>query len=232
MKASGFNLERHYNWPALVASSGPAYRCWAEAYWQESDKILPLLQSGADHLREQRLDQGYRLLKQACAQWDALQETNRSGFIVLGRFIYAGLAYYHYCLEEYDRAKEFIGKSADSVRLAVETDRGLLPFAVACLDMPLKLAQIARSQSHWKEMREHIAVARAMAEDELPLCVDGTGEPVFHSTIERHIRALLDPDEEHSVALQYLTDLDFRGQVVDALVARLYAIPGFLIPYP
>jgi len=228
----GFNLERHYNWVALVAASGPNCRCWAQVYWRESDRILPVLQSAANHLREQRLDQGCALLEQACAQWDALQETNRSGFLVLGRFVYAGLAYYHYCVEELDRAEECIGKAADSVRLAIEADRGLLPFAVVCVDMPLKLAHIARAQSHWKEMREHIAVARAMAEDKLPLCIDGTGERIYHSTIGRHLRALLDPGEEHSVALRYLTDRDFRGQVVDGLVARLYAIPGFIIPYP
>lgn len=228
----GFDLERHYNWAALVAAAGPTYRCWAEAYWQESDKVLPLVQSAVSHLRKQRLDQGHELLEQAGAQRDALRETNPSGHLVLGRFVYAGLAYYHYCVEEHDQAEELIERSGDCIELAVGADRGLLPFAVICLDIPLKFAHIARARNRWREMREHIAVARAMADDELPLCMDGTGQPIYHSTIGRHLGALGDLGPEHGLALQYLTDRELRGQALDSLVARLYALPGFLIPYP
>jgi hypothetical protein len=227
-----FNLERHYDWVALVAASGPTGRCWAEEYWQVSGRILSLIESAVDHLREQRPGQGWELLQQACAQREALQETNPSGFLVFGRFIYAGLAYYDYCVEEYQRAEKHIEKAGDCIRLAVEAEGGLLPFAVVCLDMPLKLAHIARSQYRWREMREHIAVARAMAEDDLPLFTDGTGERIYHSTVEGHLKALLDPSEGHGLSLQYLTDHGLRGQFVDALVGRLYAIPGLLIPYP
>jgi hypothetical protein len=230
--APGFQLDRDYHWDALVAASGPACRDWAEAYWRESRKILPLVQSGVTRLREQRIDQGRELLEQARAQRDTLQETNRSVFLVLGRFLHAGFAYYHYCVEEYDRAEELIEKSSDCVRAAVEADSGLLPFAFVLLDMPLKLAQIARARHRWKEMREHVAVARALVEDELPLCRDGGGERIYHATIGERLRAFLGPEDGHGLALRYLTDRDTRTQILDQLVARLYALPGFLIPYP
>lgn len=231
-EGGSFSFERDYDWAALVEAGDPAGREWVGRYRKESPEIQPLIQEGVALLREQQIERGGALLRKAFARWRPLRRTDPSLFFVLGRFYYAGLAYERYTREDFTGAERAIRRVERSIRRALELEPILLPFAVLCVDVPLKQAQIARARCRWDDMREWVRQVGEILFDREPLCVLADGRAIDHTTLAGSLEASPRVRGEHGAALRYLTDRDLRRGIFEKLIARLYLLPGFVLPDP
>ncbi|HEX3553747.1 MAG TPA: hypothetical protein VIA62_11025 [Thermoanaerobaculia bacterium] len=232
MSASGFDFETGYDWAAMIATSGNQGRSWLESYQRDQGNVALWVRESLGHLRDRRIDEGLALLQRARAQWIPLRATNPAVFHALGRFYHGGIAYYFYCVEDFARSERWMRRAQWSIAQAISTAPFLLPFAALCMDVPLKLVQIARARHRWSEMKEKVTEVREITDDRQPLCTLRNGTPVYHWTVGDYLRTLSGLDETHDDAVRYLQDPQFRREVIDRMLRRLYLLPGFLISYP
>lgn len=232
MSASDFDFETQYNWSAMIAASGDQGRSWLESYRRNQGNVALWVREALGRLRDRKIDEGLELLQRARAQWLPLRATSPAVFHVLGRFYHGGIAYYFYCVEDFARAERRMRRAQWSLAQAISTAPVLLPVAAVCMDVPLKLVQIARARRRWSEMKEKVAEVREMTADRRPLCILQDGAPVYHSSVGDHLRTLSGLDEAHDEAARYLQDPEFRREVVDRMLRSLYLLPGFMISYP
>lgn len=232
MSASGFDFETGYNWGAMIAASGAQGRSWLESYQRDQGSITLWVRESLGRLRDRRIDEGWKLLQCARAQWIPLRATNPAVFHALGRFYHGGIAYYFYCVEDFARAERWMRRAQWSIAQAISTAPFLLPFAALCMDVPLKLVQIARARHRWSEMKEKVAEVREITDDRRPLCALRDGTLVYHSSVGEYLCTLSGLDESHGDAVRYLQDPEFRREVVDRILRGLYLLPGFVLSYP
>lgn len=226
-----FNFEEDYRWMDLVATFDQGAP-WVQAYWRVAEQILTRIQEAVGLLRQREFGKSHALLSLARESRRALRRASPSIFHVIGRFCYAGWAYYYYCLDEFDQAARLIGRSGASIRAAVERESFLLPFATLFTDIPLKRAHIARARHRWVEMRASIAEVRALMADRQPLCVLRNQATIYHSTIGHLIAGAPGFHNKHCSGVRYLLDSELRSRVCEHAVRALCLPPGFLIPYP
>jgi hypothetical protein len=182
-------------------------------------------------MRRRQLDPGIELLDRARDRWLPLIATSPGIYHVIGRYYYGALAYYEYCVEDFEGADRTLNKTLEAIRKSVEAEPCLLPFSAVAMDVPLKQAQIARAQGLWSEMRDRLRMTKEIVLDQRPMFVLSDGTPIYHHTLAA---PFLDSPSGNGTGetVRYLTDEALRLQVFEQWVEILYALPDFLIPYP
>jgi hypothetical protein len=232
LSAKGFDFETQYDWAAMIAASGAEGRAWLDSYRRDQGSITLWVRESLGLLRDRRIDEGFELLRRARAQWLPLRALSPAVFYILGRFYYGGIAYYSYCAGDFVQAERRMRRAQWSIAQAVSIAPFLLPFTALCMDVPLKLVQVARARHRWAEMKEKVAEVREITADRQPLCTLRDGTAVYHASVGEHLRSLSGLDKSNDEAVQYLQDPEFRREVIDRMLCGLYLLPGFLIPYP
>jgi hypothetical protein len=226
-----FDFEAEYRWDDLVAASGSEGVRWTTSYRQMGSVTWQVLQAALKSLRQRRFDDAWRLLTEA-ERCRAGLLAEPSQFHVLGRFYFGVLAYAYFCRQELDRADRALTAALDAVRQALEVEEVLLPFAAMATDMLIKRVHVERARCNWAAMDRAVQAMRAVAADRAPLVVLSGGRPVFHATIGAHLAGLIRPVQATERIARYLADAGLRQSQLELEVQSLYALPGFVIPYP
>jgi hypothetical protein len=227
------NGAQAFDWPHFAARSGEEGRRWIEEYRRpEFQRIAGAAHQALFLLRGRQLDAGRARLAEAEAGLRSLQGATASILRVIERFYFGVLAFQQYCDEDFGGAAASLHRAHEAVAAAIGDRRFLLPLANHCHELRLHHARVARNRRRWPEMWSHIAAARAMMEDQLPLCVLADGTAVHFSTLGAFYGTLPELNVEELEFLAGQLDARLRLQLFERFVGRLCAIPGFVIPYP
>lgn len=232
-------LQEHDGWLHFASLSGERGRLWVEEFRHPecfgilgtAGGALPLL-----HRRERyEIEQGRRLLEEAEARLQALRGAGVKPSILaaLDQIYYPLLAYYHYALGDYAPAGEGLDRADQAIAAAIGQEPFLLPLAFRCSEFELHRARIARNQRRWREMRLHLDRALGMVVHEKhPLCVRPDGTGVTLAEVKAFFRDLPRTGADMETFARQLTDDAARHRLFDRFVLGIYALPGFVVPYP
>jgi hypothetical protein len=215
----------------LIAHSGDMGRRWAEEYQSPAcARLRRDLRQALALLRGYRIAAGRHLLD---AAGERLRELGAAPSVrqILTREHRSVLAYLFYLQEDLEQAEELLNAAQQAVRAAIEMQPCLVPHAIHCQEYCFQRARIARSRRRWDEMRRILDVARALVEDEAPLCVLSDGTPILFSTLDVYYRSLQGLGEGEAAYVRDLTDTDRRRRDLERFIDGLYLIPGFVIPF-
>jgi hypothetical protein len=232
MSAGDFDFETQYDWAGMIAASGAKGRSWLDSYQRSQESVMLWVRESLGLLRDRKIGEGLELLRRARAQWIPLRAVNPAVFYVLGRFYHGGISYYFYCLGDFARAERRMKRAQWSISQAVSVAPFLLPISAMCMDVPLKLVQIARAQHCWLEMKARVAEVREITADRKPLCVLRNGIPIYHSSVAEYLRSCSGLGASHEDATRYLQDLEFRREYTERILRKFYLLPAFMISYP
>lgn len=228
---SAFNFEEKFRWWEMVAQGDAEARRWVEVYAPLAREIGDQLMQAVSRLRAGKPEEGRALLEQADRLRLSLLPDEPSMFAVMSRFYFGSYAFFLFLAGEPERADIAMREARAAIAKAIEIDRFLYPFAMVSLDIPLKLATIARQQRRWLALQEHLLEYRDMGTSRQPLCVLSDGTAIRCSDVLRDLAALPLSDERRS-DLRVLLQEDLWHWEVQRRVARYYAPPGWLIPQP
>lgn len=215
------------SWKDFVCLSGPAGRSWINDYERFHD-VDRACWDALIALRKRNLEVGRQLLDHAHA---VSYEAPDSIRWILERWVFGAEAYYHYCLNDFDRAELDLDRAQRGVISAVGALSFLLPLANHCEDFELQKARCARQRREWEMMRRHIETARDMATSRRPLCVLDDGCSIFARTVQQfYISFDLSAEEQRTV--EPLIDDDARLRELERNVRAIYLLPGFVIADP
>jgi hypothetical protein len=227
------NGSRVFDWPHFVARSGAEGWSWIEEYRRpEFQQIAGAAHQALFLLRGRQLDAARGCLAEAEAGLRSLRGATASILRVVERFYYGVLAFQQYYAGDFDGAAISLDRAHEAVAAAIGDRRFLLPLANHCHELRLHHARVARNRRRWPEMWSHIAEARAMMEDQLPLCVLDDGTAVDFSTLCAFYSTLPELNADEAEFLAGQLDARLRLQLFERFVQRLCAIPGFVILYP
>lgn len=222
-----------HQWPHFVARSGPEGKKWMEEYGiEERLRLTDMTQEALQRLRRQQIREGKELLDHAQSRLERLDGVPASVLLVMKRFYWAALAYYHYCVDDIDLAEQHLERAHQAVVSAIEAAPFLLPLALHAHEFRLQHARVARYRRRWSEMRERLQEVRAMLEDRIPLCTLSDGRPVYFSTVVDFLRAIPSLDPEEIESLRFFLDAEYRHECIDLSLMSLYVLPGVVIHYP
>jgi hypothetical protein len=220
-------------WYDFVSASCEEGRSWVAEYQAPEHAAIPVLtQKALALLRTNQVAEGRDVLSQ---MEDHLAKTTAAPatiLCVLERWLHGVAAYYHYVVEDYDEADASLNRAHAAITAAISGAVFLLPLANHCPEFVLHRARISRSRRRWDDMREDVATARRMTENQIPLCVLSDDSPVDYRRLERFYLSIPALSEEQQVSLTALLDDELRLRRFERFVAGIYALPGFVIPYP
>ena len=222
-----------HQWAHFVARSGPEGAQWMSEYRKAGRAdLIQSADCALEQLRRQRLPEGKALLDQVAGQLELLDGVPASLRLVIQRFFWATLAYYHYCIGELERAEQALDQAHQAIVSAIESAPFLLPLAIHSHEFRLQHARVARRRRRWRDMKERLQEVRAMLEDRLPLCTLSDGRTIYLSTVADFHRALPALDAEELASLRFFLDEEHRRQSIDSFLMSLYVLPGVVIQYP
>jgi hypothetical protein len=222
-----------HQWSHFVIRSGPEGKRWMEEYENEERlRLTDMTQRALQLLRRQQIAEGKELLDHVESRLDRLDGVPASVLLVMKRFFWAALAYYHYCVDDAALAEQNLERADQAVVSAVEAAPFLLPLALHAHEFRLQHARVARYRRRWSEMRERLQEVRAMLEDRIPLSVLSDGTPVYFSTIVTFLNAIPSLDAEEIESLRFFLDGTYRRDCIDLIFMSLYVQPGVVIHYP
>jgi hypothetical protein len=198
--------------------------------WTDYGELAQRIDQSMVSLRGRQLSAGFTLLEQVDGRLALLRGISAVLCRMLERSYHGTVAYYHYCVDNFDAAEDALLRAQDAVVASIDLQPLLVPFAAHCTDLRLQRARIARNRERWYEMRQHVETARAMMEDQTPFCVLMDGTPIKLSTIKRFYQNISLSDEERG-ALSYILDDEVRLERFEYSAERIYALPGIAIPY-
>jgi hypothetical protein len=219
-------------WYHFIARSSLEGKRWVEEYRSEQWRLAEMSDHALQQLRRQQLREGKDLLDQVASRLEETDGIRPSVLLVLQRFYWATLAYYHYCIGELDQAERLLDRAQQAVVSAIETEPFLLPFAMHCHEFRLQNARVARYRRRWHEMRERLQEVRGMLENQLPLCALTDGRPIYFSNIVEFLRAIPSLDAEELESLRFFLDDEHRREYIQQALMSLYVLPGAVIQYP
>jgi hypothetical protein len=220
-------------WNHFVDRSGPEGRRWVEEYGSDQRlQLAEMTEHALQKLRRQQIRVGKELLEEVESRLERLEGVPPSVLLVMKRFFWATLAYYHYCVGDLDRAERTLDLAQQAVVSAIEAAPFLLPLALHCHEFRLQHARVARRRRRWSEMREHLQAVRAMLENRIPLCTLSDSRPVYLSALTESLRSIPSLDLEEIESLRFFLDEEHRHECIGASLMSLYVLPDVVIPYP
>ncbi len=228
-------LQEHDGWLYFAAVSGERGRAWEQELRRpESFAIVDLGVRTLPLLHRRRLDEARRLLAEAREALEAFGERNARPSIrlVLESLYYPLLALYDYRAGELAPAERNLDRGAGALAAAIELEPFLMPLAYRCAEFELHHARIARDRRQWEAMRRHADRALAMVRGSLPFCALPGGGEVSLAEVQAFFQGLPPIDPEMEKFSRQLTDDATRYRLFDLFILGIYALPGFVIPYP
>jgi tetratricopeptide (TPR) repeat protein len=220
------------NWPYYVSLYSEAGFQWAVEYGRpEHVEITDAMLRALGLLRLRRIEPGLELLRSAKAGLREMESTSPVFFNVLNRWYFGAIAYYYYCIEDYDQARTALDQAHEAVQRAIELRAFLAPFAFHCHDFCVQRVRIARNQRRWQEMKLCIEKARQMVMGEQPFCVLSDGTQVSLLTVQAFYNSLAPLTEEEKAPLNSVFDDEIRLRLLRRTVTETYTMSGFVIPY-
>jgi hypothetical protein len=220
-----------YDWLHFARRSGEKGQAWVEEYRRYAPTVA-LSDRALEQLRWRRFEEGQAILHEFAHALETLNGTPDSMRRVLDRWYHGVSAYYFYCIEDFDHARQSMLLAHEAVVEAISEADFLLLLAVHCQEFCLHQARIARNRRQWLEMHDHVKRARAMMLDQVPLCERRDGRPVFFSTLGQFFRSIESLSSDERQSIRGLVEEDERILLFDRFVRRLYSLPGFAIDYP
>jgi hypothetical protein len=218
-------------WPHFAARSGPEGAAWVSEYLlADRRELISATERALQLLRRHQLQEGKDLLDDVASRLERLTG-DASVVLVVRRFFWSALAYYHYCLEDFTSAAEALEQAHQAIVSAIEISPFLLPLAIHCHEFRLQHARVARSRRRWREMRGHLEEVRAMLDDRAPLCALSGGRSIYFSAVSDFHRAIPSLDPEEIESLRFFFDGEHRREQMSFFFLSLYALPGVVIPY-
>ncbi|HEY0512810.1 MAG TPA: hypothetical protein VGH73_12950 [Thermoanaerobaculia bacterium] len=226
--------DREPNIAYFIARQGGEAELWTEEYTRpEHVEMIAATNRALQALRLRRIEAGRRELRAAEEGFRAAASTAPpSVHHILGRWYYGALAYLHYCTEEFAAAEEALERADEEVREAIDQARFLLPYATECYEFWFQRVRVARNRRRWDEVWRRIEIARQIFDGERPCCVLSDGTRIDMATVQDFYRGLPALDEAERRPLLRFLDEESRQVWFRALLGEIYALPGFVIPYP
>jgi len=208
-------------------------RLWLEEYQRAGGtELKDWTEQALELLRRRRHDEALLLLARADQRVSSLEEGPLNATVLLmRRWYYAARAYQHYCAEEFTRATEDLELAQEAVRAAIDAQECLLPLAMHSYEFRLQHARIARTRRRWPEMWRHLAIARAMLEDDEPLCRLDDGTAVDYARLGRFYGPLGAYEWENRKSLLAILETKYRLRLHELHLHWVYAPAGFIIQY-
>lgn len=220
------------NWAYFVALHGEEGLRWVEELCRpEHMEMMAGMNESLRLLRTRQIERGREVLENVKGSLDTLAPTAPGVDHALGRWYYGALAYYHYCQEDFESADQALDEAHNEVCRTLERRPFLLPFATHCHDFGVQRIRIVRNRRRWPEMWRHVAIAREMVTGERPFCTLGDGTPVDLVAIQAFYRSIPGLTPEEQGPLRSLFDDSFRLRLFEVVLAKIFAMPGFVIPY-
>jgi hypothetical protein len=213
------------DWLHFAERCGAEGRDWAEKYRQH----WPTMELGNQtlkKLREDKLEEGERLLQEFIRQVESVRGEPDSVRAVLDRYRYGIEGYYYYCRKEFTPAQQSMRLAHDAVVRALSTSDWLLMLAVHCQEFCMHQGRIARNQHRWPEMQACIAEARAMMCDRSPLCETTDGRKIWWSNFKPFFDALAPLTDEETRIANTLLNPQERERLFDKFVRSMLRSPG------
>jgi hypothetical protein len=148
------------------------------------------------------------------------------------RWYHSVLAYYFYCRGQFLRASAEMDRAEDTVKKAVAQSDFLLPMLSICEESLIQKARIDRQQNQWDSMKHHLEKAERMSRNQMPLCYIHE-RPVMEADITEYFLQLesLNEQERDCSYIRSAVDPVYRRQLSSTVLASIYLVPGFVIPY-
>ena len=143
---------------------------------------------------------------------------------VLERYYYGVLAYYSFCIGEFETAGRQLSSAHEAVVAALTQSEFLLLLAADCQEFCYHQARVAHRQHDKDKAAEWVRQAEGMAMNELPLCCTRDGCQVFFSDLKDFVAAL-EPltAEEHRLAREFI-DMETRMNFLRRFIHQLEAV--------
>lgn len=221
-------------WTHFITLGSEAGRHWIEDYRQAGGIELTLwTEEALELLRHRRFAEGLSLLERAGERAATIEGGPTNAIApLMRRWHQAALAYYHYCVDDFDRAIESLEQADAAVRRAIEAEPCLVPLAPHCHEFRIQHARIARGRRRWPEMWRHLETARAMLEQRQPLCVLSDGTAIDYSTLARFYGPVSGYQGTDRKSLLALLETKYRLRYFEKHLHHVYTPAGFIIPYP
>jgi hypothetical protein len=177
-----------------------------------------------------RLEAGLRDLR---SYLKTLRSQKRDSVEYLGlRWYHSVLAYYFYCRGQFGRASREMDLAEETVKQAVAQSAFLLPMLSICEESLIQKARIDRQQNNWESMKRHLQKADLMSRNQVPLCYIHE-RPVMEADITKYFLQLenLTAQERDCSYIRTAIDPVYRRQLTSTILASIYLVPGFVIPY-
>jgi hypothetical protein len=219
------------DWLHFASRASPAGRDWAAEYMRYASYVELTIQA-LELMQRGQTDKGAVLLEQFARFLGTFTNMLPSIRAVMDRWYYGVAAYYNYCIRDFNAASKAMFTANEAIVQALSQEDFLILLAVHCQEFCLHQARIARNDKNWEKMYGYLDQARAMTEDQLPLCKTQDGQPIFFSSISSFLHSLgpLSLSEQESV--RYLVQIHERRKAFEKFVSRLMRIPNFAIQYP
>jgi hypothetical protein len=182
-------------------------------------------------LQKHDIQGGSLLLDSLQRDLDFLSYEHPSIAHVLRRWYFTAEAYRRYLHEDFDGARQALGRAREEILHVLMAHPFMIPMAVHCTDFRIQAARIARRQNRWLEVRNWMEEIRQTYADQHPFCVLTTGEKVCMSTVRSFYRTL-DLDEEERRNAQFALDERFpHREWIDRLEESIFVLTDFVISY-
>ncbi len=145
---------KDYDWVHFVARHSAAGRSWAEEYKLRCGDMYQEIRKSLELLRRRQITAGRETLTAARAGMGALEGVPPSLAHVMDRWYYGALAYYFYCVTDFEAALDSLELANRAVEAAIGCEPLLLPLAHTCHEFSLHKARIAYLRGRWREARE------------------------------------------------------------------------------
>jgi len=220
------------NWFHFVAMCGEEGSRWVEEYRQpECRQLTGEISRALELLRKRQIEAGGDHLRKVADPLRSLTPSCETIGLVLERIYHPVLAYYYYCIEDYDAAEEALEAAGSALRRAIQLRRFLLPLVDSFVDLTFQRARIARNRQRWVEASNFLRKVDGMIQGELPFCCLSDGTAIDLAGL-RHFYSLLPLTEEDRAMASYVFNGNILRSVFEKTEAEIYCQIGLLIPYP
>lgn len=220
------------NWFHFIALSGEEGHEWVREYRQpERLALAGEISRALELLRKRQIDIARDLLQDLEIPLREVVAPCETVHLVLDRIYYPVLAYYHYCVEDYDAAEEALETAGNALRRGILLRRFLMPLADSFIDFTFQRARIARSRHRWVDLQHHLALVGGMTEGRIPFCRLCDGTPIDLAALRSFYLSMPLTDEDRESASYVLQD-GILQSIFETTAMEICCQIGLLIPYP